>query len=250
MKIFARSRLLISSITLLISLDSCSEEEQPPSLDLAEMTSEITFEDADAKDEVSGITGSIVNVTFGEGAQGNNSKGAYFNRSDSAYIDFGDGDAYSFPGNVFTISCWVLVNDTSQPVCILSKRNATGPFEYSVDNHMNKDVFNFDNWVESGATTVYGHDPLNAGVAVKIGEWHHVAFVADGILLKAYSNGVSTGTADTLKQGNFFTDTNAHFQIGVGGGYGKYYFFDGAIDDIRIFKRALSADEIEMLIQL
>ncbi|MEO5673496.1 MAG: LamG domain-containing protein [Chitinophagales bacterium] len=206
--------------------------------------------DGDAVEIVNNLTGSIHAVHPYPDHHGIANQAMYFNRDDSAYLDFGDASSFSFPQNIFTLCCWVFVSDTSQPITILSKRNATGPFEYSLDNHMAYAVFNFDNWIASGSTTVYGTDPLNASLTVETNEWIHIAISADGFMLRAYRNGYLLPGIDSIKSGNSFSDTDAPLQIGVGGGYGKYYFFDGAIDDILIYNRALSSLEIMTIAEL
>jgi hypothetical protein len=241
---FQSLKILLPVICLWI-FDSCKKNDLPvPPQD--GLIADIAL-NGDAFDRINLISGTILNAQPTSNRHGENGQAMYFTRHDSAFIDFGDAPEFSFPQNIFTISCWILANDTSSPSTIMSKRNATGPFEYSLDNHMNRQVFNFDNWVPDGSTTVYGKDPLNASAAFITGQWQHIAFVADGFLLKAYLNGQPTGVADTIKAGFAWSDTDAPFQIGVGGGYGRYYHFDGAIDDILIYNRVLTDDEIKLL---
>ncbi len=100
--------------------------------------------DGDGFDATSGVTGINNGAIPCNNHHGEKEQAMYFNRNDSAYIDFYDAKKFSFPNNIFSICCWILVSDTSSPSAILSKRNATGPFEYSIDNHMNRSSFNFD----------------------------------------------------------------------------------------------------------
>lgn len=171
----------------------------------------------------------------------------HFNRADSAEIDFGDLALASFPNAVFSVSCWINLEDTIKPGAVLSKRSPFGGFEYSIDNHFrNKQFFNFDNWNANGTNTVYGIDPLNASVPIAINQWQHLIYIADGKELKAYCNGVLQSTVD-LKNNEVFANTDKHFVIGNGGGYGKYYYFQGAIDDVKIYNRVLNNEEINAL---
>lgn len=229
-------------------LDSC-KKDNPPVPPQNGLIADIAL-NGDAFDRINSISGTIINAQPTSNRHGKNGQAMYFARNDSAFIDFGDAPVFSFPQNILTISCWILVNDTSSPSTIISKRNATGPFEYSLDNHMNREVFNFDNWLQDGSTTVYGKDPLNASAPFVTGQWQHIAFVADGFLLKAYLNGQPTGAADTIKAGFAWSDTDAPFQIGVGGGYGRHYHFDGAIDDVLIYNRVLTDEEIKLLAEM
>ncbi|MGB3076926.1 MAG: LamG domain-containing protein [Chitinophagales bacterium] len=203
--------------------------------------------DGNGYEEVSGINGVMHNVNPAISRHGKANKSMLFNRNDSSFIDFGDLEALSFPNNQFTISCWINVSDSVAPICMLSKRSVYGPWEYSLDNHFNHAVFNLDNWIPDGSTTVYGTDPLKASAILKLNLWSHVAYVADGIILKVYLNGILQSGEDALHAGLFLQDTNAHFVIGNGGGYGKNYYFNGSIDDVSIYNRPLDAATIQYL---
>ncbi|HUM47621.1 MAG TPA: LamG domain-containing protein [Chitinophagales bacterium] len=203
--------------------------------------------DGNAYDSVNAISGIVskVNPYFNRHNEPN--KSMLFNRNDSSTIDFGDLDAASFPTNQFTISCWINVPDTIAPMTVLSKRGEFGPWEYSLDNHFNHAVFNLDNWVQDGSTTVYGVDPLKASATFQLNTWQHFTYVADGTSLRVYLNGVLQPGEDVYKTGFFLQNTTAHFIIGNGGGYGKNYYFDGCIDDIRIYNYPLDATTIQYL---
>ncbi len=171
----------------------------------------------------------------------------YLNRSDSAIVDFGDLNLASITNAIFSISCWVNLEDTLKPCAILSKRSPYGGFEYSIDNHFrNKQYFNFDNWNINGTNTVYGIDPLNASAPIQLNSWQHIVFIANGNQLKVYNNGVLQATFDN-KNNEEFANTDKHFIIGNGGGYGKYYYFQGAIDDVKIYNRVINNEEINAL---
>jgi hypothetical protein len=174
----------------------------------------------------------------------------YFSSADSSYIDFGDIPAASFTSNQFTISCWVQVSDTSHVGAILSKRGLTGPWEYSLDNHFSRQVFNLDNWVDNGGTSVYGTDPLKASATISVNNWSHVAYVANGTNLVVYLNGVLQTGTDNYNTGLSFSHTSGHLVIGDGGGWAQNYFFNGTIDDIRMYNKALDATTIKYLATL
>ena len=173
-----------------------------------------------------------------------------FTAADSSYIDFGDLPLVSFDATAqFTISCWVKLTDTASNMAILSKRDPTGPFEYCIDNHFNHNGFTLDNWIESGATAIYGIDPLKAQAPLSAGVWQNVVYVADGNNLTVYVNGILQSGNDQRNAGINFSNTAAHFVLGNGGGYGRNYYFNGAIDDVLIYSRALPLNAIQRLSQ-
>ena len=83
-----------------------------------------------------------------------------------------------------------------------------------------------------------------AGVAYSTNTWTHIVFVHSGGVLYEYKNGVfatSTASGTQVSPGSItidrgYTPTNA--------------YFSGKLDDVRIYNRALSAQEIYQLYQL
>ena len=73
--------------------------------------------------------------------------------------------------------------------------------------------------------------------------WTFVAGVYDGVNVKTYIN----GTLDRTTPAPFApASSTGVLKIGMGGGGGSHYFF-GVIDDVRIYNRALAADEVARL---
>ncbi|MBI5872042.1 LamG domain-containing protein, partial [archaeon] len=75
--------------------------------------------------------------------------------------------------------------------------------------------------------------------------WYHVVFVKDGTAGKAYVNGADqTASSDVLD--DVAPTTN---NLIIGSWYTGSERFNGTIDEVRIYNRALSADEISQLYQ-
>lgn len=237
-----------NSLAFIVSLlfFACNKTEIPVPDITSGLVASIPL-DGTAFEEMSSSYGIIVNALPTSNRHGEANKAMLFNSNDSSLIDFGDIEDLSFTNNQFTVSCWVMVSDTVAPVSILSKRGETGPWEFSLDNHFNHRVFNFDNWVADGSTTVYGIDPLKSAAVVRPGIWSHIGFVADGVAIKVYQDGILQAGTDSINTGLFLNNTDAHFFIGNGGGYGKNYFFNGGIDDVRIYNRPLNQESIQYL---
>lgn len=203
--------------------------------------------DGNVVDNVTGKSAHNHNGVFTEDRHGVINNAMLFSRKDSAFLDFGEDTLCCFPDNVFTISCWIWIRDSSKTIAIMSKRGSTGPWEFSIDNHFSHNIIVMDNWISSGATSVYGIDPLNASITVGLNKWMHVAYIADGKKLQVFVDGKLIKGSDAYNPPLNFGITNAHLIIGNGGGYAKNYFFDGIIDDIRIYHRALDANAIKCL---
>jgi hypothetical protein len=84
------------------------------------------------------------------------------------------------------------------------------------------------------------------GGTVNDGTWHHVAFVVDETGARLYLDGASIAQRGwTGKQG----PTAATDPLSIGRYPGDRTLFGGAIDDVRIYSRALSPPEIQELYQ-
>lgn len=239
------------AISLLLLLNSCGTDklvDETPKVELnSGLVVNIPF-DSSLVETVSGKTGTAYKVTYTTNHKGEAYKAAHFTRTDSALVSFGDLDNASFTNNLLSVSCWVNLEDTLLPCAVLSKREATGGFEYSLDNHFReKQFFNFDNWIEDGTNCVYGIDPLKASAPVSLNTWQHLVYIANGSVLTVYVNGVLQSGIDAKNSNTNWTNTNKPFVVGNGGGYGRNYFFQGAIDDIKIYNRALNTNEITAL---
>jgi large repetitive protein len=74
------------------------------------------------------------------------------------------------------------------------------------------------------------------------GTWAHVAGTYDGTTMRVYVNATQEGTLTTSP-----TITTNNIALGLGAEGGGFRPLDGAIDDLRIYNRALSATEITAL---
>jgi len=118
---------------------------------------------------------------------------------------------------------------------------------------------------------LYAHDgaPLSGGKAVPAGyvrlnnatqttdravrgttklalnTWTHIATTYDGTVQKFYVNGILVGTANPLVAPSLNTIVQSNGAIRIGGNASSTgEFFQGLIDEVRVYNRALSASEI------
>ncbi|MBK7393685.1 MAG: VCBS repeat-containing protein [Chloracidobacterium sp.] len=82
---------------------------------------------------------------------------------------------------------------------------------------------------------------VNAPSGPQVGVWTHIALTYDGSMMRLYMNGVEVGS--TPKTGNI-TDSGQPFGIG---GRSTGLRFNGAVDEVEVFNRALSSTEIATL---
>jgi hypothetical protein len=79
-----------------------------------------------------------------------------------------------------------------------------------------------------------------SGITTEDGIWHQVAAVSDGVNAKIYVDGVLKNTVSYTPSGT--TSTGGWF---IGGESPSSGFFNGIIDEVRIYNRALSVAEIQ-----
>jgi Concanavalin A-like lectin/glucanases superfamily len=82
------------------------------------------------------------------------------------------------------------------------------------------------------------------------GSWAHVVGVFNNDVMRVYINGaLAAGPTNHTGSGGISAHSNGGIQIGrYGPTFGQY--FNGKIDDVRVYSRALSADEIKQLYQM
>lgn len=178
-----------------------------------------------------------------KGAKGNT---ATFNGATGIIVT--NHNACNFGANDYTISCWVKTSlNTKMMVWQESGKNAGGDNQTWLrlgDNTTDR-VIRMD--VEDNT----GSAIMNIGSASKVsdGVWHHVVAVRQGLVISVYIDGVKKGslTATGLK----VVSNNEDFKIGVQeGATSNSSFFNGDIDDVIIYNKALSDAEIMALYNL
>jgi len=84
---------------------------------------------------------------------------------------------------------------------------------------------------------------LVSDFVITVGEWHRIGFVWDGSNRTLYVDGVEVAK-DAL---NGLESATGGFYIGTGKAMEPGTYFSGLIDDIRIYNRALSTEQIAAL---
>ena len=166
-------------------------------------------------------------------------------QGDTAWTDGQDGGAVRFDGSgdyidtgytkdlaKWTIACWV--NSPAAP----ANASPSGPLHREKNYQIN--------WNHTGAAN-RGAIGMRLGGTwyaasyspVEANTWYHIAATFDGIMLRAYRNGIlvtataAAGTPDaetgTLKFGRHSTAAQ---------------YFTGTVDDARVYNRALTAEEL------
>jgi VanZ family protein len=198
-----------------------------------------TFDDRNtstAEDVAHGLNGRLVNgPVFQDGIEG----AALVLDGRRQYVDLGNPLALRLTGSM-TISAWIKPRPTGiGDSSILSTRTRLGyQLSTSVDHGQRTVAMKIAN-ASGGAMSRYGSTPIVSG------SWYHVAGVydADARTIDVYvngqlDNGCVQGPITPSQQPSL-----AGAAIGIGARH-RGAAFPGAIDDVRIYSRALSEEEI------
>ena len=99
-----------------------------------------------------------------------------------------------------------------------------------------------------GAGTLWGNG-YPSGFGLIPGQWHHIAGTSDGSLLRLYVDGhlksamVQLGNISPMRTASFLAFGSEDGDSNNPSGTANRYFF-GLIDEVSIYNRALSPDEI------
>jgi mono/diheme cytochrome c family protein len=153
----------------------------------------------------------------------------------------------------FTISAWVYPAAEQSGSVVTKVSDSPAEVENNVPRAGGYGLYFVNGKIHFNMVFRWGEDALRVETvdALPLKEWHHVAVVFDGLKmweerLRIYVN----GREQRLKfnQRNFFLlfgNTKDTLKIGAGGG--PQFRFKGALDEVRLYSRALEADEIEAL---
>jgi hypothetical protein len=152
------------------------------------------------------------------------------------YVSIPHDPALNITGDI-TIAAWVNFTRIGEYEGIVTKCVGVGgqnvPFEFRTRPHMSPLTF-----LRADAS---GHERVYSSYIAELGEWHHVLVRVENKVPDFYVDGIITGKgADVV-----FTKTpTGNTNPVLIGRRDDGLYFDGSIDDVRIYDRALSALEI------
>ncbi|MEM3698073.1 MAG: G1 family glutamic endopeptidase [Candidatus Bathyarchaeia archaeon] len=160
------------------------------------------------------------------------------------YVHVPSSNSLTITGNQITVEMWLrpatLLDDTAPFINFIDKGNEYG-FQISQDGY--KPTPDGKIWFYVGLDLSGWHwegiqTTTNQWIANK---WYHLAGTYDGNSLKIYVNGILENSR--LLSGNLFAQGAYPLSIGS---YtlGNQYFFNGAIDEVKIYNYARTPEEI------
>jgi hypothetical protein len=156
------------------------------------------------------------------------------------YIQARDSNSLDITDDI-TISVWIKLENIAGTLPILSKGPTSGNYGYYVGTgtHYPPCQANFQLYPEEGTTSFW----IDSIETLTDDCWYHIVAVRQGTIGKIYLNG-SLDNIGTVFSGNIQT-TNYPLEIGTHGF--NNYFYNGLLDEIRIYNYALNGTEIQNL---
>jgi len=205
-----------------------------------------TFDGPDMLTNVADVSGQGNNGSLVLGASGNTAtttsggmigQALEFDGVDD-YVVMPDSASLSFTNPALTISGWVNLRSLQINERALVRKNVQWAFDF----------FPNTNKIRFLVKTSGGTDGWTSGndysYTFNVGEWQHFVGVYNGSNIEVFVDGVSLGTK--VVTGNIVDTANKVHINSDAEGYGGL-FLDSSLDDVRIYNRALSADEVEQL---
>ncbi|MCD4817817.1 MAG: FG-GAP-like repeat-containing protein [Candidatus Cloacimonetes bacterium] len=182
------------------------------------------------------LNGTVLGATLTTDRFGNENSAYYFDGIDD-YIDVEDNDLLDITQE-FTLSCWIKQDENIENKTIIAKHGITYPERSYALNASAA----YDNKPIIKAYHGNDYDLCRTQQNIDKTVWTHIVAMYDQNELSLYINGELNNSEEI---GNITLNSNDNpLRIG---GYSEYlqpYLFNGKIDDIMIYSRALNDDEI------
>ena len=159
-----------------------------------------------------------------------------------------DGFSYSTPGHTeITVSAWIRTILSSNQIILAFDRNEYWRLEINGDGAQGGEAA-FDVMTSTGQVDYEGSGGNSA--RVDDGQWHHVAGVFDNGTVTLYIDG--NPQASVTGGPTFGTGTPRFGYVGLGSESTEFNleprtpanYFNGSVDDVRIYERALTDSEV------
>jgi hypothetical protein len=151
----------------------------------------------------------------------------------------------------FTVDAWVYARSAGsladQQGAMIITQDYPGAVSYAISGPGTTGQFSFDIAFAQSVPLVTSH--FYSEHSFGLNTWHHVAMTWDGEVLRGYVNGLLEGTLTPPPGATIAYDSSVPVSIGSHSGmFGGGRAFDGLIDEVEFFDRALSQTEIQAIV--
>ncbi|MFZ4615766.1 MAG: LamG-like jellyroll fold domain-containing protein [Rectinemataceae bacterium] len=220
----------------------------------------------DTKDSVKRRIGKVVDVMLGSDRFGQASRAAYFNGSTSC-IDM--GRLFQNPVREMSASLWFSMErltKSSSPKVQMTRSPLISNWNNYVERAQKGFIWNFmfgENYQFGGMDLAFNDGRSQVSVSLDrlakadldrqyVGRWIHACFVMKGGQASVYIDGAlatrQKAVAEMVPEDSpFYLGRSDVDNDGIAGSLKPIDFFTGAIDDVRIYDRALEEEEVLVL---
>ncbi|MBN1444914.1 MAG: metallophosphoesterase [Candidatus Omnitrophica bacterium] len=183
--------------------------------------------------------GTIRGAEWVEGISG---KGLNFDGK-TGYVDCGNPESMKMGTGDFTLEAWIKTDSARTNDTVIQKVQDTyiPYFSFFIEGNKIRVL------ISKGGPSATGADWAISDTSVTDGKWHHVAGVFDRINGKIliYVDGKEDASADIKNVAKDISMNNSGNLIIGAGPSGTDRFFPGLIDEVRIYKKAVSEEDIK-----
>lgn len=173
-----------------------------------------------------GCAGTCTKPTTVSGKFGN--AGGFGDTGVDDYATSADSSSLSVTGQGLTLSAWINPDDNTQ-VDIIHK-----------DSHYTLAINN--QCITYADSITWSYATIGCYGSISTGSWQHITVTFDGNTIYFYKDGVQIGSK--TRSGSLSDNSNALY---IGSYTNSQWFFDGKIDEVRIYNRSLSSKEVRDL---
>ncbi|MFD1933365.1 MULTISPECIES: LamG-like jellyroll fold domain-containing protein [Nonomuraea] len=177
-----------------------------------------------------GNSGTMSGASWVPGKYG---RGLSFSGLSESWVTVGASDSLKLSQGM-TLSAWVNPTDLSSYRTVAMKDHTAGSAYGLYASNGEKPSA----WMLSGGASE--HHIVNGGSTLPLNSWSHLAVTYDGAISRLYVNGLEAGQ---LTMSGNLADDGGDLHIGGNTRWGE--FFNGIIDEVRIYDRAQTSDEIQ-----
>lgn len=165
--------------------------------------------------------------------------GILLNNQTKDYINLGSSD-FGLK-NELTISAWVMTNgSTGEDQVLIRRGQYVYPFSLILERSYNRMPF-------KGCIRTNGTFYEYSSIRINPGEWHHIVMTYRSGAMVMYLDGKEVARNSNPVGDFFFGNGDSKIYIGAGPDPEVGSFFNGVIDEFRIYNRALYPAEVDYL---
>lgn len=150
-------------------------------------------------------------------------------------------NAYNFGTGSYSIESWVRLNSVTGEGVVIGRMNGCG----------SNTGWRLQVHASNGTVSTYiGTTAITSTASVMDGNWHHIAGVRNGATLTLYIDGEQAAQRNDVASQNATANNNPEMRVGSSNAHpcnptGGSSPIDGAIDEVRVWNRALTQIEVK-----